>query len=466
MSLLFQFQNIFENPPLSVHQGAQADRASIALNYAQVSMNFFKPRVMELNTTDGITPVEFPIVNYTVAILYQVFGYHPFIYRFLMWLIMGWGLWAVFDLLFFYLKHLTSALLLSLAWYCGPILVFYTPNFIPDTASLALMMLALRLWVKHPSTFTFKTGCWFAFFAGLSCLIKISSGIFVIAILIAEVLNYKKFRPGILWACISVFMMVFSWYYYCQWLQNQVRGSYFTMNMVLAGSYSEFKEWLHIYYHNWLHNVYNSAQWIFILGGILSVPFLKGERNLKVLAMVSLSGCLAFYLLMQGQFRYHDYYIIPLLPVSLCLMILCFRWMYGFMPRLALTGLFAVTLWGFIDAKNNLRQRYTPGDYWYQTFFEPKDFEGVDDWLTQNGLDQNQKTVAAFDLNPNTMLYFLNRRGSRVNDHDSSFVAGKLALHKFLVTDDTARFFSQYSGFRSQLSLVSSHHRLSLYKSR
>ena len=151
VALLFQFQKIITLPPLSIHQGAQADRASIALNYYRVSMNFLEPRVMETATKDGITPCEFPLVNYVVACFYKLFGYHPFWYRFLMWCLMGAGLWAVFDILCLWLANKWAALLVAFTWFFSPILDFYTPNFLPDTASLALVLLALRQWFLYNS---------------------------------------------------------------------------------------------------------------------------------------------------------------------------------------------------------------------------------------------------------------------------------------------------------------------------
>ena len=107
--------------------------------------------------------------------------------------------------------------------------------------------------------------------------------------------------------------------------------------------------------------------------------------------------------------------------------------------------------------------RYKPGEYLYQTFFEPSDFKGVDAWLTQNGVTQNDKILAAFDPNPNTLLYFLNRRGCRTFDHNLSYVNGKLELYKNLVTNDSLQFFKQYPETRNHLAFKSAYNKWSLY---
>ncbi len=68
------FYTMLTKRPQSVHQWAQCDRASVALNYAQESMNLFLPRVHDMNNRTGITGMEFPLMNYLAAILYKFFG--------------------------------------------------------------------------------------------------------------------------------------------------------------------------------------------------------------------------------------------------------------------------------------------------------------------------------------------------------------------------------------------------------
>ncbi len=465
VAFLFQFHKIITLPPLSIHQGAQADRASIALNYSRVSMNFFEPRVMETATKDGITPCEFPILNYTVALFYNAFGYSPFWYRFLLWCLMGIGLWAAFDILYLWLQNKWAALLVSFTWFFSPILCFYTPNFLPDTASLALMLLALRQWFFYLSKASKKRSIWFTVFAALACLVKITSLLFVIAIVCVSIIQWilKREKIRFIGAAFFIFLSVLGWYYYCQWLEQQVGGSYFLMSMVLPSSIAEFKEWFHIFYANWFFQIFNWQQWIFIAFGLISILFVKEKIAFKLFTIIALTGVMCFYCLMAGQFRYHDYYSITLLPVFLFLTAFGFKYIFSLKPVVAYAVLLVVCMWGLIDAKNNFRLRYKPGDYLYQTFFEPSDFKGVDSWLTKNDVTVNDKIVAAFDPNPNTMLYFLNRRGCRTFDHNLSYVNGKLDLYPHLVTNDSMRFFTQYPEVRKHLSLKSSYNKWVLY---
>ncbi len=453
-ALLFEFPKIISLPPLSIHQGAQVDRASIALNYARVNMNFFEPRVMETATKDGITPCEFPIINYSVAMLYVLFGPNTFWYRLLMWCLMGVGLWAIFDILCLWLGSTYAAMLLTFTWFFSSILAFYTPNFLPDTASLAFMLLALRQWYFYINDIQKFKILWFGLFISLACLIKITSLVFIIAMACLEVWFYFKNqkKSKILGPILLAFGLVLAWYWYCKWLETKVGGSYFLLNLVTPNSWKEFGEWFHIFFANWFTQIYSIPQWILIASGLLAAPFINENKPLKYFAFLSLIGSLGIYGLMAGQFRYHDYYCITLLPVFLFFIVFGYKGLCRLNPWLAYAVLAFVCIDGAIKAKNNFRLRYTKGSYYYQTFFEPSDFKGVDGWLTKNKVLRTDKILAAFDPNPNALLYFLNRRGCRTFDHNQAYVNEKLNLYPNLVTNDSLRFFNQYPQCRAQLA--------------
>lgn len=455
ISLLFEFQKIVFYEPLSVHQGAQTDRASIALNYHRVNMNFFEPRVMETGTKDGVTPCEFPIINYTVAILYNLFGFNNFWYRFIMWILTGLGVWAVFDILRRWLGKIVPALVLTVIWYSGSILGFYTANFIPDTAAMTFVILAIRQWYLSLENPGIKFSVWFFVFAALAGLIKITAFIFIIAIVLVSMVQLYKKRTGkgFVLAGIGSAVIIAAWYYYCKWLEKQVGGSYFLMSMATPASLSELKEWFLIYYNNWFFQTYTLMQWLLILGGLISLVFLNIRAEIKLFVAVSLAGIGLFYILMAGQFRYHDYYSITLLPIALFPLGAAYQAMIKYRPNVAMAVLLIIGIWGLVDAKNGVRLRFTPGNYMYQTFFEPKDFKEMELWLIKNGIQKEDKVFAAFDPNPNNLLYFLQRRGYRTFDHPVTYVHEKIEQTKATLINDTTRFFVMYPETRSKLEL-------------
>ena len=99
--LLYAYLKIFSvlpKRPEATHLWAQCDRASVARNYAEESMNFFLPRVNETHENTGITGLEFPFMNYAAAVCYRVFGFNEIWYRLLMLLVFTAGGIAAFIL--------------------------------------------------------------------------------------------------------------------------------------------------------------------------------------------------------------------------------------------------------------------------------------------------------------------------------------------------------------------------------
>ena len=100
VSSLYGYRDTLFLRPFSEHQWRQCDCLSIADNYYAEGMHFFSPEVhWSGNTGDGKTSTsECPLIYYTVAALWKVFGYHEFIYRLLNILIAFCGLYALFKL--------------------------------------------------------------------------------------------------------------------------------------------------------------------------------------------------------------------------------------------------------------------------------------------------------------------------------------------------------------------------------
>ena len=99
MSLAYSYQEILFKRPQSVHYWRQADCASLALNYYQHGMNFFEPQTHNLTSNGGKSgntcTSEVPLLYYSVAVLYHLFGYHEYIYRLLNTLLFFTGLFGL-----------------------------------------------------------------------------------------------------------------------------------------------------------------------------------------------------------------------------------------------------------------------------------------------------------------------------------------------------------------------------------
>ena len=119
------------------------DTAAVALNFYQEDMTPWHPRVNQRGATDGVTGMELPLYNYSVALLYHLTApEHAAARLFSM-------MCGAAALLFLYLiaarlfderTAVSSAAAMSLS----PLFAFYSSKIMPDILMLALWLGAIR----------------------------------------------------------------------------------------------------------------------------------------------------------------------------------------------------------------------------------------------------------------------------------------------------------------------------------
>ena len=137
--------NYLHKRPCSIHSSAQCQRASVALNYFEEDMSFFKPRVQRAAHSDGesrITGLEFPIIYYVAAILYKFFGVNEVYLKYISLLLCSFGFVCYNLLVLKYIKNIILSIVIVLAASFSPVLLYYIPNFMPDAPAFALMLAA------------------------------------------------------------------------------------------------------------------------------------------------------------------------------------------------------------------------------------------------------------------------------------------------------------------------------------
>ncbi len=475
------FSAMFRSP-MSVHQGAQCDRASIALNFYQDGMDLFHPRVHEVRDTGGITGCEFPLVNYLAAICYQLFGFHEFWYRFLMWLVFSFGLFAFYRTLFLFYSGTGLNLLLTLGISASPVLQYYVPNFIPDTASLSFALMAWYFFFRIWTAGSMRGRFWLMLFLSLACMIKITSLISLILMAAWTIGAWllpvwfereKRFRPLPLLPIILL-PAAFTWAWYA-WAAhlNAVYGSPFFL--LSSNPPSGWKAALSVFYevmNNWGAAVYPWRFWIVIFTFIIiSVSFRYLSIRFILLYLMLLTGIIGFMVLMLNQFRHHDYYFI-------CLMILFFiggillvnawgQMLPGF--RILLVSALLVSLIYQIGyAGRFLKERYAEGSAWNHTTADPDTYREIGRRAVTSGADFRSRTIAVFDGAPNNVLYLSNLRGYRVNhDHTASYAEDILSRWnpQWMILNDTA-FLSAHPDWKTRLELKTEYRGVRLYRFR
>lgn len=428
-SLLYLGLGIFKTislRPQSIHQWAQCDRAAVALNYYQESMNLFLPRVHNLDNGTGITGMEFPFVNYSVACLYKIFGFHEFIYRLFVLLVYSIGLYCAFLIAEKFLKHFYFSMGVVLLFACSPLLAFYSSNFLPDPVSLAFSLMAWYFLFKQVDV---KEGnkylyLWVIFFC-LSALIKVSALINLPAMFFWFFYNQQegqRVKKSISFALNATLIvaLVFSWYSYAIYLSNREQSEMFLLQSRPPQSVKEFLEVWDEVYRVWWERVYENIILFILLGCMIYYAILfKGKnKNLVIISASLFFSVAGFLYFMWLQLQHHDYYLISLYVLIFFAMILSvdllrninWKWNGLLVSVLLVSGI----SYQFAMAKNHIRTSYKIDSWKYGSahFNNYFDFEEV---LLKAGVSKGDRVISIFDHSPEISLYLMNRKGVTVS---------------------------------------------------
>jgi 4-amino-4-deoxy-L-arabinose transferase-like glycosyltransferase len=247
VSIFYKYHEIVLKRPQSVHQWRQSDCASIALNYYQGGMNFFNPETHNL-TSDGGTSgksctSEIPVLYYSVAVLYKVFGYHDSIYRIFNTLLFFLGLFYLFQIFLYLLKDTYWAIALTLLFFTSPVLVYYGNNYLTNSSSLAFSIVGwyyfIRFYYEKKQKWFYISMAFFLIAAALKVTALFSlfaiAGVYVLEIfgLMSFNGNQRIFNRKIRFSLpiISILIIIGLWIFYASKylrpysLRNQQSGS-------------------------------------------------------------------------------------------------------------------------------------------------------------------------------------------------------------------------------------------------
>jgi len=442
LQVFFKWFEYIHLPPFGMHQGAQADRASIAFNYFNYSENFFEPRVMESRAYHGLTGLEFPIIQYIASLFYHLFGFHHFIYRAIMGGIVFASCFSIWKLTGMYVFKTLHRYCLFTLWYSSPILVYYSFNFIPDIPAFSFSMIAWYHFFKfYHGINKRKSFNLYILFTTLSGLLKITFFInhfALLGIIILQkinpntILNHILIKPRQYVLFFIPFVFVFAWYYYSNYLTQLTWNHHFLQATNSAKSIPEFLENTRYSFNTWGNRIYPFS----VLMGILviwQVTLIKYYKQLDIIGYIGIllfGGFFIIFTLFNVQFRYHDYYFVVFFP---CLFFVLL-WLYkihienrnlftGIASVVSLILMYVLPISNSIYAKNNVKRTFTPNDYYCQNVIgNIKDYEKAKVFINKKYPNTNE-IFTAFDDSPNTALYLLGRQGIRIaNDFSNEVI--------------------------------------------
>ena len=471
--------------PCSIHSSAQCQRASVALNYYENDMNFFKPMVQKDSVGIGITGLEFPVVYYTGAVLYKAFGFNEAYLKGVGLFILTLGL-VFFNLLVLrFIKNYILSIAIVAAVICSPVLLYYTPNFMPDVPSLAFVMCSWYFFFKYLTSNAIKHLNWYIFFGTLAALVKsiaIISFAVIICLLILDYLKYFKNqkktsvfvnRKIIFFRILTGILIVFAWYFYATWLSKTNHNETFSLSPVMVSDMETARKVFEVIKNLWLFNYYPYETYVFICGILifLLMCYKLVSKFLFSITLLYVLGCLCYVYFFFNQFMWHDYYIIAVLP---CVFFL-FLTFADLIARLsenyfALTKaiLFVVLFFNVKEclawSKKQYNDRFT--EYSIDFFGNYRPYEDLEPKLRGLGIKREDKVLFGFDISFCNELYLSNQLGYSFDPSISKEHLDKLMNNtrfKYLVLNDSMQFNKLYGKDISNKA-ISAYRSLIIYK--
>lgn len=430
---VYNYHNTITTKPHSLHAWRQADCASMALNYYQGGMNFFAPELMQQNADDNTTGnniSEFPLLYYTVAIFYKVFGHHDFIFRLLNMLIFFIGLFYLFKLLKRHLEDDFWAIAVTFLIFSSALLVYYGNSYLPNSTALACVFIGwYHFFDFHKDKRDKKLYYSFGFFL-LATLFKITAAISPIAImgyfLIEKAGILKKwFSNKVFTIELKKFLLVFSgfiglsilWYYYVFYYNDLHKTDYFGTRIwpLWELSKSEIMAVWKPIRLRWLGDFMNREVQLLLV--IIILYLIYNIRKIKafmtITSIMVFIGVVVYIILFFAVLGDHDYYLLNLFILPVIVLILGFetfknvnpKWYKSIYVKIGFS-LFMVYVVYNTTEKNQIRH-----EGWYDTYAEYENLYDIAPYLRSLGIEQDDKVISLPDNTPSLSLYLMNQKG-------------------------------------------------------
>ncbi|MFW5804971.1 MAG: ArnT family glycosyltransferase [Bacteroidales bacterium] len=426
----YRFHTTSFDPPQGLHQWRQCVGAGYAMNYYNYDLDIAEARMYNLLGQDYTTDLSFtelPLLYYSVAVLYKICGPDDSIFRIFNALIFLVGLFLLFKTFRFYLKDQFWSLIIVVALFTSPTLVYYTNSFLPNTTAfgfvfMALYFLHLHL-VKDKNSHLYLA----SFFFLLAATTKVTSIVSLLGLVGAFVLmqlfdkgfrekyNYKKYMiPAII-----PFAGVLIWYTFAQWFNTKYGATISPLELraiwklppdTIAEIWRKIREiWLNSYFHVSLLYV--------ALGSLIAsiVFFRKTNRFFSLVFFLSVFAGTAFFFFFFRSLYNHDYYLINVFIVVLFALINLFYLIKNHLPRVYKSIIFKIAfalLVGYYAYECRQMIHVKHEGYFNATHKKRySGFIGMETYNRKLGIEPRDFVVSIPDPSIDISLYLMNQPG-------------------------------------------------------
>lgn len=427
---LYPFRSDFNALPQGVHTWAQSDRYALALGYA-AGDPLLQPTTFALYTKNGRVGVEFSGIAWIsakLAVLFNARDYLPGIFRFLsaFWVLAS----LYFTGLFIFNQHYWLRIIFALFGLASPVLTYYAFNFIPDAHGFAFALAGLAFYIKFLKRNSHKFLILALTFCGLAGLFKLSSAIYLVAILAHQVwlfiIQKSSTKNALITLILSFLFLTLIAYYDYQYFIKVNKELWSAVFMSAPNPVQSRKEVNDVFIGMlyWRSEYFNPIQYFVLFAvlfyGLFIFRKLHVYRSFTILIVL---GFGAFFMGLGKQLIHHDYYVVSVFfPfILLVFAMTLYKIMNSFTHKtLAMIAVLAGAVYFQSTSKIIARTQ----DVYH---FRKGEIRSDIDWLRNShtlldslGVQKTDKIFVLYDFAPNTSLIYFGRKGLVFNHEQMS----------------------------------------------
>ncbi len=444
--------------PQSIHQWRQCDSASQALNYYQNQVSFLTPQTHTQTGKNGHAASEFPIIYYFVAKLYQLFGFHEYLFRLVNLLIFTAALVAIFSITQKFRINACAGIIPVVMVGTSPYVFYYANNFLPNVPAIALIIIGWCFFSYYLTSGKRIQIVWAFFFFTLGSLIKISESISVVAACIVLAAGYFQLfslneisetwrKHGVLKLVLAAccILCIIAWNQYAIWF-NKAHGTgqnLLGMLPIWDISRQEAKDIFDRIRYDWSYAIFHRYEWYLFWTALAAFPFFYSRFNplLRLITLLLFLGVCSYGMLWFQAFYDHDYYMLTFIIFPFFLSL---SWVEYLGRIIHLNKVFKLTsilflalTCGFLTNYSHKVQR--------NRYFKLKPYintvlYSIEPYLRSIGVKRTDLVVSVPDSSPNVSLYLMNNPGwtEAFTDENYNINYFHAAGAKYLVISDSS----------------------------
>lgn len=350
------------NPPLEVsHNWRQTTVTMAARNFSEIDNNILYPRIDIAGEKSGITGMEFPLLNYFIYGIAEIFGYQHWYGRLINLIFSSFGLWFFYKSISIFFNNKVafySTIILSVSiWFQ------FSRKIMPDTFSMSLIIASIYYGFKYLKNENNKNDITYILLYFilmlLGILTKLPSGYLLVVFLLLYLNNQISLKRKIVFTSLTIlgFLPIALWYFY--WvphLVNHYGFMYFFMGKNFSEGFYEILQSLNITFSRFYETALSFIGFTAFLYGIF-IAIIKKDWKIYTFLMITLIAFSVIIFKAGFTFSLHSYYIIPFVPV------LALVAGYGISsikyPRIALIVLIALSIENIANQQHDFRIKKT-----------------------------------------------------------------------------------------------------------